>query len=120
LLSASLADALANWGHLMLFYSMVMDQKWIRKNGPNRQEEKKNSWSYSATIRIKGCPAVGRTFDTKGEAADWAAKTEEEIKANKYHDPRLAMQVSFGVAIERYLLNVSSKKAINTQMREKA
>lgn len=101
-----------------------MDQKWIkkwiRKNGPNHQEEKKNGWSYSATIRIKGCPAVGRTFDTKGEAAAWAAKTEEEIKANKYHDPRLAMQVSFGTAVERYLRNVSSKKAINTQMREKA
>lgn len=84
------------------------------------KRKKKNGWSYSATIRIKGCPAVGRTFDTKGEAVAWAAKTEEEIKANKYHDPRLAMQVTFGAAIERYLLNVSSKKAINTQMREKA
>ena len=84
------------------------------------KRKKKNGWSYSATIRIKGCPAVGRTFDTKGEAAAWAAKTEEEIKANKFHDPRLAMQVSFGTAVDRYMRNVSSKKAINTQMREKA
>lgn len=84
------------------------------------KRKKKNGWSYAATVRIKGYPAVGRTFDSKGEAAAWVAKTEEEIKANKYHDPRLAMQITFGEAIEKYLITISSNKAINTHMREKA
>jgi len=84
------------------------------------KRKKKNGWSFIATIRIKGYPSVSRTFDTKGEASAWAAKTEDSIKAKKYNDPRLAMSVSFGKAIEKYLETVSCNKAITTQMREKA
>ena len=83
------------------------------------KRKKKNGWSFTATIRIKGYPLACRTFDTKGEAAAWAAKTEDSIKANKYNDPRLAMHITFGQAIEKYLQLISSKKAINTHMREK-
>ena len=63
---------------------------------------------------------VSLTFDTEGEASAWAAKTEESIKAQKYHDPRLAMSVSFGEAVEKYLDTISSNKAVPTHMREKA
>ena len=79
-----------------------------------------NGWSYLATVRIKGYPSVCRTFDTKGEAAAWAAKTEESIKAQKYNDPRLAMSINFGEAIEKYLNTISCNKAVTTHMREKA
>ncbi len=57
----------------------------------------KNGWSYTATVRIKGYPSVNRTFDTKGEASARAAKTAEKIKAQKYNDPRLALQITLGV-----------------------
>lgn len=84
------------------------------------KRKKMNGWSFIATIRIKGYPSVSRTFDTKGEASAWAAKTEESIKAKKYNDPRLAMKVSFGKAVEKYLDTISCNKAITTHMREKA
>jgi len=83
------------------------------------KRKKKNGWSFIATIRIKGYPSVSRTFDTKGEVSAWAAKTEESIKAKKYNDPRLAMNISFGQTIEKYLETISCKKAIITHMREK-
>jgi len=79
----------------------------------------KNGWSYTATVRIKGHPSVSRTFDTKGEAAAWAAKTSEKIKAQKYNDPRLALQITLQQALNKYLETISSKKALNTHMREK-
>ncbi len=84
------------------------------------KRKKKSGWSFIATIRIKEYPSVSRTFDTKGEASAWAAKTEESIKARKYKDPRLAMSISFGQAVEKYLDTISCNKAITTHMREKA
>lgn len=84
------------------------------------KRKKQHGWSYLATIRIKGYPSVCRTFDTKGEASAWAVKTEESIKAKKYNDPRLAMNVNFGQAIEKYLDTISCNKAVTTHMREKA
>lgn len=80
----------------------------------------KSGISYQATVRRKGYQTVARTFDTKGEAVAWAAKTEESIKAQKYNDPRLAMNVSFGQAVQKYLETISRNKAITTHMREKA
>lgn len=79
----------------------------------------KNGWSYTATVRIKGHPSVSRTFDTKGEAVVWAAKTTEKIKAHKYNDPRLALQVTLKKALDKYLVTISNKKAPNTHAREK-
>jgi len=84
------------------------------------KRKSKKGWSYTATVRVKGYSSVSRTFDTKGEASAWAAKTTESIKAKKYNDPRLAMNVTFGEAVTRYLNTISSKKATTTHMREKA
>jgi len=84
------------------------------------KRKKKSGWSFIATIRLKGHPSISRTFDTKGEASAWAAKTEESIKAKKYKDPRLAISISFGQAVEKYLETISCNKAITTHMREKA
>jgi len=84
------------------------------------KRKNKKGWSYTATIRVKGQPSVSRTFDTKGEASAWAAKTTEIIKAKKYKDPRLALRISFGDAVDKYLNTISSKKAVTTHMREKA
>ena len=83
------------------------------------KRKKKNGWSFTATIRIKGYPSASRTFDTKGEASAWAAKTEGDIKASKYNDPRLAMHITFGQAVDRYMDTISCNKAINTHMRER-
>ncbi len=84
------------------------------------KRKSKNGWSYTATVRVKGHPSVNRTFDTRGAALAWAAKTTEIIKAKKYKDLRLALKISFKDAIDKYLSNISSKKAVTTHMREKA
>ena len=83
------------------------------------KRKKKNGWSFTATVRIKGYPSASRTFDTRGEATVWAAKIEGDIKAFKYNDPRLAMHITFGQALDRYLETISCNKAVNTQLREK-
>jgi integrase len=97
-----------------------VEQKWNKKMARVTKRKKKSGCSFIATIRIQGYPSISRTFDTKGEASAWAAKTEESIKAKKYNDPRLAMNVSFGQAVERYLETISCNKATTTHMREKA
>jgi integrase len=84
------------------------------------KRKNKKGWSYTATVRVKGHPSVSRTFDTKGEASAWAAKTTESIKAKKYNDPRLAMSIPFEEAVKKYLDTISRKKATTTHMREKA
>jgi len=84
------------------------------------KRKNKKGWSYTATVRVKGHPSVSRTFDTKGEASAWAAKTTESIKAKKYNDARLAMSITFGEVVTKYLNRISSKKATTTHMREKA
>lgn len=84
------------------------------------KRKNKKGWSYTATVRVKGHPSVSWTFDTKGEAMVWAAGTEEIIKAKKYNDQRLALKISFGEDIEKYLKTISSRKATTTHMREKA
>ena len=104
----------------------LFTSKW-NKNGTKKEShiprflkrKNKKGWSYTATIRIKGYPSASRTFDTKGEAAAWATKTEESIRLKKYNDPRQALNISLGQALEKYLNTISSKKAINTHMREK-
>jgi integrase len=95
----------------------ILEQKKMARIS---KRKKKSGWSFTATVRVKGYPSVSRTFDTKGEASAWAVKTEESIKAKKYNDPRLALSVTFGKAIDKYLNTISCNKATTTHMREKA
>ncbi len=87
-----------------------------------RIEKRKNKRgiSYLATVRRKGVKAVARTFDTKGEVIAWAAGIEQDMRDRRYQDPRLAMGITLGQAMDRYLKTISTTKAKNTQMREKA
>ena len=87
-----------------------------------RIEKRKNKRgiSYLATVRRKGFETVARTFDTKGEAVAWASGVEQDMKDQRYQNPRMAMNTSFGQALEKYLNTISQKKAINTHMLEKS
>jgi len=87
-----------------------------------RIEKRKNKRgiSYLATVRRKGFETVARTFDTKGEAIAWATGVEQDMKDQRYQNPRRAMNTSFGQALEKYLNTISQKKAINTHMLEKS
>jgi integrase len=93
----------------------------MEQNYGTNHEAKKAAWLVLPRNHPHQGASIGcRTFDTKGKAAAWAAKTEGSIKAKKYNDPRLAMNVNFGQAIEKYLDTISCNKAVTTHMREKA
>ncbi len=79
---------------------------------------KRGGVRYTATVRMRGHRSLSRTFSTKREAADWAADIEAAIRARRYNDPRLG-QVPFGKAVEKYLAQVSVRKAVTTQQRER-
>jgi integrase len=79
----------------------------------------KNRTTYTASVRIKGFPPVARTFDTKGEAKNWAATVETEMRMGRYQDVRPAERLSFSEAIERYLEHVSTKKRPNSEIRDR-
>lgn len=79
----------------------------------------KKRTTYTATIRMKGFPILARTFDTKGEAKDWAADIEKEMRAGRYQDARPLEKFSFSDAIKLYLEQISSQKRPNSERRDR-
>jgi len=80
---------------------------------------RKKGIGYQVIIRTKGHPQLKRTFNSKGEAKQWANEQESLITARLYRDPRLADKITMDMAIEKYMARVSSKKAASTHDREK-
>ena len=68
--------------------------------------------TYTATVRVKGYPPLARTFDTRGEAKQWAAETEKEMRMNRYQDVRPIEKIPFADILEGYLAQVSINKAL--------
>jgi integrase len=79
----------------------------------------KSRTTYTASVRMTGFPPVARTFDTKGEAKNWAATVETEMRMGRYQDVRPTERLSFTEAIERYLEHVSTKKRPNSEIRDR-
>jgi len=71
----------------------------------------KRGVSYQTTIRQKGFDTVTRTFDTKGEALVWAATIEQDMKDQRYYNPRRAMGISLSQPLTKLLSTISEKKA---------
>lgn len=70
---------------------------------------------WRAQVRKKGFPAQSKTFDRKGDASRWAAQIEETIAAGTFSNRTLAEQLTVKEAVNRYLAEVSSKKAKITE-----
>ncbi|MCM1010029.1 MAG: site-specific integrase [Fusobacterium sp.] len=73
----------------------------IRKNGKK---------SYTASVRIKGHPAVNKTFAKKTDAEIWANAMEIEIKENMNFPNRAAQKMTVGDLIDRFLKYELPKK----------
>lgn len=73
----------------------------IRKNGKK---------SYTASVRIKGHPAVNKTFAKKTDAETWANAIEIEIKENMNFPNRAAQKMTVGNLIDRFLKYELPKK----------
>lgn len=56
--------------------------------------------SYRAMIRLKGYPTAGATFTRLTDARDWAAKTENDMKAGRYFG--LAKLKTLGDLFDKY------------------
>lgn len=66
--------------------------------------------TWRALIRRKGFPTMTATFDTKAEAARWAAGLEGDMSRSKFVDGREADRTPLTKALNRYLTEISEHK----------
>jgi len=85
-----------------------------------RTVKRKKGVVYRAEIRVKGHPRLSKSFDRKSEAHVWAEDTEEALRNNGYVGNAPPDDMLFDDAWEKYLAEVSSKKAPSTHRRELA
>lgn len=79
----------------------------------------KNRTTFTATIRVKGFAPIARTFDTKGEAKNWAADIEKQMRMGRYQDARPVQSLTFAEVMNRYLDQVSTTKRPNSERRDR-
>ena len=77
------------------------------------------SSTWKAVIRKRGWPTVIKTFRTKRDAKDWARRTEDEMVRGIYIERAASERTLLNVALDRYILEVSSTKRPSTARREK-
>ena len=75
--------------------------------------------AYRAEVRRKGYPKQVKTFPLKRDAVKWARKIEREIDAGTWRDLRDASELLLNDALERYLREVSVKKRLGSQKRDR-
>ena len=79
----------------------------------------KKRTTFTATVRVKGFPPLARTFDTKGEAKNWAVNVEKDMRMGRYQDVRPAEKLTFAEVLMRYLEQVSTTKRPNSESRDR-
>jgi len=79
----------------------------------------KKRTTFTATVRVKGFPALARTFDTKGEAKNWAVNVEKDMRMGRYQDVRPVEKLRFAEVLMRYLEQVSTTKRPNSESRDR-
>lgn len=83
-----------------------------------RTVKRKKGTVYRAEVRIKGHPRLSQTFDRKSDAQRWAEDTEAALHNGGYIGNAPSNDMLFDDALEKYLAEVSSKKAKSTHRRE--
>jgi len=83
-----------------------------------RTVKRKKGIVYRAEVRIKGHPRLSQTFDRQSEAMRWAEETEAALRTDGYIGNAPPNDMLFDDALEKYLAEVSSKKAKSTHRRE--
>jgi integrase len=58
--------------------------------------------TYRAQVRVKGKPAVGKTFPNRREAREWAGSLEAAIRENRYFPHTRASRTMFADVARRY------------------
>jgi len=73
---------------------------------------------WRARVRIRGFAPKTRSFDTKAEAEQWAARIERQLLAGEDTCPDLASEMTLSEALERYAKEVTpTKKGAEQELR---
>ena len=80
--------------------------------------KRKKGVVYKAEIRLKGHPYLSKTFDRLSDAQRWAEDSEIILHSGGYIGEAPPDDMTFSKALDRYELEVSSKKRPNTRARE--
>jgi integrase len=83
-----------------------------------KTRKRKKGTVYCAEVRLKGHPELSQTFDRKSEAIRWAEDTEKALRDGGYIGNVSPKDMSFENALEKYLAEISTKKAPSTHRRE--
>lgn len=81
---------------------MIFIEKRISKRGTSK---------YRAKVQVAGAPNKTKTFIKRADAADWAARTESDMRAGAYGAEMLAHKHTVADMIKRYLDNVLESKS---------
>jgi integrase len=71
---------------------------------------RKKPRGWQAQIRRRGRPSISATFASKADARAWAADTESQIARGIYRERGEDDQLTLGMLIERYLVEVTPLK----------
>lgn len=83
-----------------------------------RTVKRKKGTIYKAEVRIQGRDPLYQTFDRLSDAQRWAEDTEKTLRSGGYVGDSPPDDMAFGKALDRYELEISSKKRPNTRARE--
>ncbi len=86
-----------------------------------KRKKKDGSTSYTASIRIKGYPALTATFKRLTDAKIWASDNESKMKRGKHIKEHEAKKHTLAETIDRYIINElperkSDKKKFEMQL----
>lgn len=76
------------------------------------------SQTWKAVIRKQGWPTTSKTFRTKRDAVDWARRVEDDMVRGVYIERGASERMTFGLALDRYLAEVTPTKKPATQRTE--
>lgn len=77
------------------------------------------SGSWKAVVRKLGWPTAAKTFRTKRDAEDWARRAEDEMVRGVYVRRSKSQRLTFDLALNRYLAEVTPTKKPLTQRAER-
>lgn len=77
------------------------------------------SGTWKALIRKQGWPTAAKTFRTKRDAEDWSRRTEDSMVRGLYIERAASERLTFSVAMDRYLVEVTPTKKPTTQRAER-
>lgn len=83
-----------------------------------RTIKRKKGVVHRAEVRIKGHPRLSQTFDRLSDAQRWAEDTEATLRSGGYIGNAAPDDMAFSKALDRYELEISSRKRPNTKARE--